>query len=164
MTPGSITRTSMPPNYSNNITTPPRLDKQMYKNTPVHHQKSPSPTPPTMSDYSPSTSIYDYPSHAQSPWVRIDTPLPKNALYVPSRTPSPDYPREMTMPELTDMIVGMPTQLRICILQIERAAIQASRAATIHILFDSRVREVVQTLHNDPGDFVHPNQDLLPNQ
>jgi len=117
-----------------------------------------------MSDYSPSAFIYDHPSYAQSPWVRNDTPHPKNALYVPSRTPLPNYPREMTMPELANTIVGMPTQLRIRTLQIERAAIQASRAATIHILFDSRVREVVQTLHNDPGDFVHPNQDLLPNQ
>jgi len=78
--------------------------------------------------------------------------------------PSPDYPREMMTPELANTIVGMPTQLRIHTLQIERAAIQASRAATIRILFNSRVREAVQTLHNDPGDFVHPNQDLLPNQ
>ena len=68
------------------------------------------------------------------------------------------------MPELADTIIGMPTQLGIRTLQIERAIIQASRAATIHILFNLRVREAVQTLHDDPGDFVHPNQDLLPNQ
>ena len=63
----------------------------------------------------------------------------------------------MTTPELADMIVGLPMQLGICTLQIERAAIQVSRAATIHILFDSKVREVVQTLCNDPSNFVHPN-------
>src|SRR6266566_7497054 len=163
MTPGSITRTSVPSNYSNDIMILPRLDEWMYKNTPVHHQKPLSPTPPTMSDYSPSTSIYDYPSRAQSPWVQHDTPHPENATYVPSRTPSLNYPREMTTPELADTIVGMPMQLGIHTLQIERATIQASRAATIRILFDSRVREAVQTLHNDPGNFVHPNQDLLPN-
>ncbi len=144
MTPGSITRTSMPPNYSNNITIPPRLDERMYKNTPAHHRKSSSPTLPTMSDYSPSASIYDYPSRAQSPWVWNDTPHPKSAIYIPSRTPLPDYPREMTMPELTDTIIGMPTQLGIRTLQIERATIQAFRAATIWILFDLGVREVVQ--------------------
>src|SRR6266699_1422605 len=113
MTPRLITKTSTPPSYSNSITTPPRLDEWMYKNALAYHQMPPSPTPSTMSDYSPSASIYDYPSRAQSPWVQNDTPYFESAILVPSRTPSPDYPREMTTPELADTIIGIPTQLGI---------------------------------------------------
>ena len=40
-TPGLITKTSTPPNYSSNITIPPRLDEWTYKNTPAYHQKIP---------------------------------------------------------------------------------------------------------------------------
>ena len=69
----------------------------------------------------------------------------------------------MTTSELADTIVGMPMQLAIQTLQIERVAIQATRAATTCILFNSTITKAVKGLHNDPGDFVHPNQNLLPN-
>jgi len=43
-------------------------------------------------------------------------------------------------------------------------AIQATRAATTCILFNSTVTKAVEGLHNNSGDFVHPNQNLLLNQ
>ena len=70
----------------------------------------------------------------------------------------------MMTPKLADTIIGLLTQLGIHTLHIKRATIQALRVATIRILFDTRVREAVQTLRDDPGNFVHPNQDLLLNQ
>ena len=76
-----------------------------------------------MSDYSTFATTYDYPSCAQLPWVRNDTPYPNQAIYVPSQTLSPRHLREMMTPELADTIIELPMQLGICTLQIKRATI-----------------------------------------